>query len=70
MPKNLAHRDFVKKLRLAGFEGQFSGGRHPFMIRGEFKLRIPNPHTGDISRALISEILRQAEISTKEWNNL
>ncbi len=70
MPKNLSHRDFVKKLRLAGFEGPYSGGRHLFMVRGGLKLRIPNPHTGDISRPLISEILRQAGISPKEWNDM
>jgi len=44
----------------------------PFIppYRGEFKLRIPNPHSGDISRALVSEILRQAGISSKEWNRV
>ena len=68
MPKNISHREFVKKLRACGFEGPYSGGRHPFMVRGEFKLRIPNPHNGDISRPLLSEILRQAGILSKEWN--
>lgn len=40
------------------------------MTRVEFKLRIPNPHNDDISRVLLSEILRQAGISTKEWNDV
>lgn len=69
MPKNISHRELIKKLRMFGFDGPYSGGRHQFMVRAEFKLRIPNPHSGDISRGLLSEILRQAEISSKEWNN-
>lgn len=69
MPKNISYRDLVKKLRTFGFEGPYSGNSHPFMVCGELKLRIPNPHNGDISRPLLSEILRQAEISSKEWND-
>jgi len=38
------------------------------MIRGVFRLRIPNPHNGDISRVLLAEILREAGISKTEWN--
>ncbi|MFY9457402.1 MAG: type II toxin-antitoxin system HicA family toxin [Candidatus Spechtbacterales bacterium] len=53
-----------------GFEGPYSGGRHLFMIKGELKLRIPNPHSKDISRHLLSEILRQASVSIGEWNKL
>lgn len=68
MPKNISHREFVRKLHTFGYEGPYSGGRHLFMIRGEFKLRIPNPHSGDIARPLLSEILRQAGITSKEWN--
>ena len=68
MPKNISHRDLVGKLRAFGFEGPRFGGRHPFMVRGEFKLRIPNPHNGDITKSLLSEILRQAGITTKDWN--
>ncbi|MDI3542906.1 MAG: hypothetical protein PWP57_509 [Candidatus Atribacteria bacterium] len=45
------------------------GGRHSFMCRGQLKLRIPNPHKGDISISLLKEILRQAGISENEWDN-
>jgi hypothetical protein len=54
--------------RRFGFDGPYSGGRHLFMERARLKLRIPNPHHGDVSAHLLSEILRQAEISTNEWN--
>ncbi len=38
------------------------------MQKGELDLHIPNPHRGEISRSLLREILRQAEISLVEWN--
>ncbi len=69
MPKNLSHRELLKKLRTLGFDGPYSGGRHLFMVHDDFKLRIPNPHKGDISRGLLSEILRQAGISSTKWND-
>jgi ABC-type phosphate transport system substrate-binding protein len=40
------------------------------MAKGALKVRIPNPHKGDISKHLVSEILRQAGIPVKEWNQL
>ena len=44
------------------------GGRHQFMVRGEKKIRIPNPHgSGDVHISLVKEILRQAGISETEW---
>ncbi len=55
-------------MRQFGFDGPFSGGRHLFMIKGSLKVHIPNPHVGDISIALLKEILKQAAISKDEWN--
>lgn len=69
MPKNIFWRKLVQKFRRLGFDGPFSGGRHLFMARDELKVRIPNLHRGDISKHLISEILRQAGISHEEWDN-
>jgi predicted RNA binding protein YcfA (HicA-like mRNA interferase family) len=70
MPKNISWRKLIQKLKKFGFDGPCSGGRHLFMIKGELKLHIPNPHKSDISKDLISEILKQAEISSKEWNKV
>lgn len=39
------------------------------MIKETFKVHIPNPHKKDISKYLLAEILRQAVISPKEWEN-
>jgi hypothetical protein len=59
----------VQKFHRLGFDGPYSGGRHLFMIKGSQKVRIPNFHRGDISRHLVSEILRQAGVSLKDWDN-
>ncbi len=67
MAKNISWRRLIQKFRSLGFDGPYSGGRHLFMARSELKIRIPNPHPGDISRHLVAEILRQAGISLKEW---
>jgi predicted RNA binding protein YcfA (HicA-like mRNA interferase family) len=40
------------------------------MVKAELKLTIPNPHQGDISKGLLLRILRQANISKDEWENL
>ena len=51
-----------------GFDGPYSGGRHLFMAKDKLKVRVPNPHRGDISKYLVVEILRQAGISFNEWD--
>jgi predicted RNA binding protein YcfA (HicA-like mRNA interferase family) len=52
---------------MLGFEGPFAGGKHPYMVRGDLVLTIPNPHRQEIGSDLLVRILRQAEISHREW---
>ncbi len=63
-------RDLISCLRSLGFEGPYSGGKHQFMVKGDFTLHIPNPHQGDIGRDLLSRILRQAGISKEQLDRL
>ncbi|MBI2888477.1 MAG: type II toxin-antitoxin system HicA family toxin [Candidatus Liptonbacteria bacterium] len=70
MPKSISWRKLVQKFRRSGFEGPYSGGKHLFMVKGNLKVRVPNPHRGDISPHLVAEILRQAGIESKEWDEL
>ena len=58
---------FVKKMRVLGFSGPYQEGKHPYMIKGDVSVTIPNPHDGDISVDLLTRILRQAGISRMEW---
>jgi predicted RNA binding protein YcfA (HicA-like mRNA interferase family) len=62
--------DLIRALRRTGFEGPFTGGKHQFMVRGELRLVIPNPHSGEIGRDLLIRLLRQANISREEWEQL
>lgn len=57
----------IKLLRKIGFEGPFPGSDHDFMVRGDNFVRIPNSHRRDIGANLISEILREGEITRDEW---
>jgi len=59
----------VKRLNKLGFEGPYSGGKHPFMVKNDLVLTIPNPHKAVIGVDLLSRILRQAKISREEWLN-
>jgi predicted RNA binding protein YcfA (HicA-like mRNA interferase family) len=68
--KSITRNDFIKLLRLAGFTGPYSGGKHQFMRKGSFKLTLPNPHQGLIDVNLLNRLLKQANISREEWNNL
>jgi len=62
--------DLIHYLRKAGFEGPQPGKKHAFMARGQVKLRLPNPHTGDISKSLLARILRDGRIEREEWEKL
>jgi len=70
MVATLSRKDLIRKFRALGYSGPFSGGKHQFMVKGSQKIRIPNPHVGDISASLVKEILRQAGISPQEWDKL
>jgi len=63
----ISQRNLVSKLRSFGFEGPYQEGKHPYMIKGEISLTIPNPHEKMISVDLVVRILRQAGISRRKW---
>lgn len=58
--------DLIRAMRKLGFTGPQNGGSHQYMIRGQQKVFIPNPHNGDISKGFLLRILKQAGISKKE----
>lgn len=62
--------ELIRKLRRIGFSGPRSGGRHEFMIRGNVRLTLPNPHQSDIGKGLLARLLSQAGISDEEWESL
>ena len=67
-------REFVRRLRLLGFDGPFSGTRHQFLIFGDNRLTIPSNDEYSVPqlRLMLREaptILRK-EISLAEWERL
>ena len=58
----------VRKFRKLGWTGPLQGTKHPFMIKGTRKQRIPNSHTDPVHVSLLREILRQAGLSLDEWD--
>ena len=65
----IKRKDLIYFLKRMSFEGPYSSGKHQFMIKGNITLHIPNPHQGDIGKEL-SKILKQADISKEEWENI
>ncbi len=63
----VARADLIRRLKAIGFDGPFPGGRHEFMVRGNLRLILPNPHRSVISPGLLARILRQASVTRKEW---
>jgi len=68
----IRRKDLIRFLKQLGFSGPYSGGKHEFMVRksDQLKLTIPNPHGSEIGKALLTELLREAEISRQDWENL
>jgi predicted RNA binding protein YcfA (HicA-like mRNA interferase family) len=62
--------ELIRYLQNLGFEGPYSGGKHQFMLKGSLRLRLPNPHKGDVGKELLSRILKQAGIDKDSWEKL
>jgi len=69
MPEQIARRELIRRLKVLGFAGPIQGAKHAFMIKASLKVRIPNPHRGDIDISLLKEFLRQAEITSPDWES-
>lgn len=66
----LTWRKLIQTLKQAGFTGPYLGGNYQYLVKDTVKLFIPNPHTEDISKALLQKILKQAGIDKDEWERL
>ena len=59
--------NLVKKLKKSGFNGPYHGGKHPYMVKGDLVLTLPNPHRKEVGVDLLTRILRQANIDKERW---
>jgi len=60
-------RELTERLRQLGFEGPYEGGKHPYMVRRDVVVTVPNPHRSAVSGDLLQRILRRAGITRDEW---
>ena len=65
--KPISFRELVSKLKEFSFEGPYPGGKHLFMIKGNERITLPNPHKKEISIDLLVRILGQAGIKREDW---
>ena len=63
----VSRSDLIRRLATLGFHGPYAGGRHEFLLRGDRRLIIPNPHRGEVSVDLLIRLLKQANVSRDEW---
>ena len=68
--KPIKQKELISFLRKLDFTGPYSGGKHQFMVKGDLRIRIPNPHKKDIGKNLLKQILNEAEISKETWEKL
>ena len=67
-------REFVRRLRILGFDGPFSGARHQFLTYQANRLTIPSNE--EYSVAQLRLMVREAagilgrELTLEEWNRL
>lgn len=66
----IKRKELIKALKQAGFEGPYIGGKHEFLLKGELRLILPNPHHSEISKDLLARILRQSNLTGAEWEKL
>ena len=65
--KATKRRALIKRLKEFGFDGPHPGGKHPYMIKGDLSLTIPNDHKEDVGEDLLKRILKQAGITARDW---
>ncbi len=69
MPKlnPISWSELVATLKALGFIGPYEGGKHPYMLKDDLVLTLPNPHKQEISFDLLKRLLRQADIDRSTW---
>jgi len=63
----ISWRELVATFKALGFIGPYEGGKHPYMLKDDLVLTLPNPHKQEISVDLLKRLLRQADIDRSAW---
>ena len=64
----LSRTKLIRRFKDLGWSGPHRGRKHDTIYKeGRRPLTIPNNHSGDVSKGLIAELLKQAGLSRAEW---
>jgi hypothetical protein len=67
-------REFIRRLRVLGFDGPFAGTRHQFLVLSQNRLTIPSNEEYSVPqlRMMLREVaaILGREISLEEWERL
>ena len=70
MSRPIKRRELIRRMRKLGWNGPEPGRRHMVMRKAELTVPIPDPHRGDIDWSLTNRILKEAGISTEQWESV
>ena len=70
MPKPIKHRELVRRFQKLGWQGPYQRGKHPFLVKDSHRLTIPNPHDGEVDWSLMKRILKQADVTPQQWEDI
>lgn len=72
--KPCKRREFVRRLRVLGFDGPYSGARHQFLVVGAHRLAIPSNAEYSVPQLRMmlreAELLLGREIGLEDWEHL
>ena len=67
-------REFLRKLRVLGFTGPYTGGRHEFLVFGGHRLAVPSNEEFSVPqlRMMLREVaaIAGAEVRLEDWGVL
>lgn len=66
----IKRKNLIRYFRQLNFIGPYSGSKHQFMVKGDLRVRIPNPHKSDIGVNLLKQVLREAGIDRETWEKI
>ena len=66
----IRRKELLRYFRQLDYRGPYSGSKHQFMVKGQLRVRIPNPHKGDIGINLLKQVLKEAGIDRATWEKL
>ena len=66
--------EFIRRLQRLGFEGPYSGARHQFLVRGNYRLTIPTNSEYSVPQLRLlwreTAAITGQNVTLEEWESL